>query len=460
VTTGGPWFLSATSAGVDWRMAAESLVTAAGIRMAVLAFDTADQIDAATRLDVHDPGGLTLAEATTLVRALVATHERTLVTAAGQGALLPLGRDGWTLAELAAATGGTFLVVTGPGPDAVNHTTLTLGALAGQGVSASVVTIGEVDEEALPVTPAGRIPDPPEGDPADWFDPALRTAPPVPPPVLPPRTVTGKRVVLGLVAVFVIMVLAVCGLAMRDPGETRVELSPIVGTEQTASAGWVTGPPVPLPVPAQPRRLATDACPQNAGRVTVTRPDATTTARVNAAWQRIEKWLAAHAPATARELRPGAPAGQVDAVQRQMSVAFPPDLVTSLRRHNGVTDQGFTLPPFFAPSSLGAIRGDWEVTCGVLANQDTSWTDDEWWHKQFVPFASAGDGGSLVVDQRPGGHGRVGEFYPEDGTSFEKWPASVTELLEGTAQSLETGRAYARHYTPKVTDGRLYWDVK
>jgi hypothetical protein len=77
-----------------------------------------------------------------------------------------------------------------------------------------------------------------------------------------------------------------------------------------------------------------------------------------------------------------------------------------------------------------------------------------------VPFAQDGSGGCLFTDQRAGGHGRVGEFYPEDGTSFERWPASFVELLEGTAKSLETGRPYAGNYRPKVgADGLLDWDI-
>lgn len=86
--------------------------------------------------------------------------------------------------------------------------------------------------------------------------------------------------------------------------------------------------------------------------------------------------------------------------------------------------------------------------------------DDEWWHRAFVPFATAGDGGCLLVDQRPGGHGRVGESYPEDGTGFDRWPASVVELLEGVAQALESGKPYAGRYRPVVNaGGRLDWEV-
>jgi cell wall assembly regulator SMI1 len=339
-------------------------------------------------------------------------------------------------------------VVTGPGPDAVNHTTLALGALAGHGIAASVVTVGEVDEEALPVTPAGRIPAVPGdfADAADWLDPILRARTvPAPPPAR--KTVNGKRLVLGLLAVFVVMVALVCGMAWLNR-------TPQVESHLEFVTTFRSDAPAPVP---RPRWSGTAVCPENTGQPALARPDATTTARVDAAWLRIEKWLAAHAPASARTLRTGAPAARIDAVQRRMSVAFPADLVASLRRHDGVLAAGaFSFPPFFSPEQLDSILRDWQVTCSVA----TGWPGG-WWDRGFVPFATAGDGGSLVVDQRPGGHGRVGDFYPERGTKFEEWPASFAELLEQTATSLETGRPFAGHYTPRTDSaGALDWDIE
>jgi cell wall assembly regulator SMI1 len=206
------------------------------------------------------------------------------------------------------------------------------------------------------------------------------------------------------------------------------------------------------------------ACPENTGRIVATQPSAAVTRRIDAAWRRIETWLAAHAPADAAALqKPAAPA-RIDAVQRRMSVAFPPDLVASLRRHDGITDRGvFALPPFYLPQGLGEIVSDWRTSCSILTDQRANGEVQEgepWWDPQFVPFAGSADGGSLLVDQRPGGHGRVGDFHAEEGVSFADWPASVTGLLEGTATSLETGKPYAGSYRPYVTrDGHLDWDI-
>jgi cell wall assembly regulator SMI1 len=316
----------------------------------------------------------------------------------------------------------------------------------------------------LPIRPAGRIPARAAERAGDfaaaarsWLDPMLhasagRPKAATPPPPAPPRaTVGGARVVLLLAGVFVTMSLVVCGLAFCD---RTVPDAAIVQVEATLRPQPDTAPRM-VPMPASPPPRA-DPCPKYRLPGTPTRADAGTTERVHAAWKRIENWLAARAPASRRSLRPPASAAAIARVQQEMSVEFPPDLVASLRRHDGVTGGGFALPFLFEPLAVDAIPREWSITCGVLGNEP----DDDWWHRSFVPFATAGDGGCLLVDQRPGGHGRVGEFYPEEGVDFARWPASVTELLERTARSLETGRPYDDRYRPTVTrEGVLDWEV-
>lgn len=273
---------------------------------------------------------------------------------------------------------------------------------------------------------------------------------------------TGRRAAAIVLAVVVASVLLVCAHnAMRtEAAYVQAELVPVqrptrngeverrleILTPESLSSGQPWQPPAHL------------VCPQYAGDA-AREPDARTTARVNAAWKRLERWLSAHAPATRATLRPPASNGRIAALQARMSVPFPPDLVASLRRHDGAAGRAaFTFPPFYQPLGLAEIVVDWEVNCLVLASQPSL---DDWWHADFVPFGSAGDGGSLLVDQRPGGHGRVGEFYPEEGTGFESWPSSVAELLEGVASALETGRPYAGQYRPTVTaSGALEWEIE
>ena len=216
---------------------------------------------------VADSGGLTLLRARGLVRELGRAYDLVLVTAPA-GLLVPLG-DGWTLADLAAAVQAPAIVVTGPGPAAINHATLALGALTGQGVPASVV-----------------------------------------------------------------------------------------------------------------------------------------------------------------------------------------------HRHDGVsTGFGFLLPPHHVLASIEEIHRDWRTRCDVISDLGAP-VDGSWWHRQLVPSGWDGSGGTLVVDQRPGGAGRVGSADPETGTGFDGWPPSLADHLERTATALETGRPFGGHHRPRVTpEGLLEWDA-
>ncbi|GAA3348973.1 hypothetical protein GCM10020358_69430 [Amorphoplanes nipponensis] len=521
---GGPWVLATTSASVDWQRAAAALAAASTVRAAALVFGSAERPgelllgELATVLEAGDAAAdpLSVDEAAAVVRTLARTHGLVLVVGV-PGLLVPAGRAGWTPMDLAVAVSAPVVVVTGTGPDAANHASLALGAVAAHGLAAAVITVGDLPGDAapaavpaadagaagepgpgdaaeqpvpeheagMPVTPAGRVP---AGALPDdhavaarrWLHPLLHasagrpkgdTPPPAPQPLPPPATTSGKRVVLLLAGVFVSLSLVVCGLAFCQPaGQTDMSLEQV---EVTAGPeGFVRPEPEPgdlarpgaAPGPdagAASARPVAEICPQHRGRVTPARPDRATTRRVNAAWQRIEDWLAAHAPAGRRSLAPPAAAQTVDAAQRRMSVAFPADLVASLRRHDGVRPRsaGFALPPFYLPMPVADLPAEWLMLCGVLAEVFDA-PESTWWDRAFVPFASSGDGGNLLVDQRPGRRGRVGEFFNEEGVSFDGWPGSVAELLERTADSLETGRPYAGRYRPRVTaDGALDWDI-
>ncbi|KUL35911.1 MULTISPECIES: dethiobiotin synthase [Actinoplanes] len=76
------------------------------------------------------------------IRAEADKHDLVLVEGAG-GLLVPMGLrpsgDAWTFADLATALGANVLVVARAGLGTLNHTALTLEALARRGVSAKVI---------------------------------------------------------------------------------------------------------------------------------------------------------------------------------------------------------------------------------------------------------------------------------------------------------------------------------
>jgi dethiobiotin synthetase len=69
---------------------------------------------------------------------LGAGHEEVLIEGAG-GLLVPMGAGGWTMADLAVALRCPVIVVARPGLGTLNHTALTLEALARRGLTGYVV---------------------------------------------------------------------------------------------------------------------------------------------------------------------------------------------------------------------------------------------------------------------------------------------------------------------------------
>ncbi|MGX7825708.1 SMI1/KNR4 family protein [Actinokineospora sp. 24-640] len=164
--------------------------------------------------------------------------------------------------------------------------------------------------------------------------------------------------------------------------------------------------------------------------------------RVDQAWERVERWLADTVPAEVTWNPPASDAAIVRA-QRAAGVAFPPDLVASLRRHDGVRAGGFTFPPFYAPMSTGEIAADARKLCA----------HDAGWDGAGVPFARDRGGWYLYLDPA----GRVAEHAP--GTAGGPRAATLAELLDMTADLLEGRRTDT--YLPAVgADGVLSWRLR
>lgn len=83
----------------------------------------------------------TRAELIDFIRAADGPDRLTLVEGAG-GLLVELGRDGVTLRDLAGELAAPVLVVVAPGLGTLNHTALTLEALAAQGIPCAGLVIG------------------------------------------------------------------------------------------------------------------------------------------------------------------------------------------------------------------------------------------------------------------------------------------------------------------------------
>jgi dethiobiotin synthetase len=75
------------------------------------------------------------------IRELAATHDHVLVEGSG-GVLVELDSDGGTLADLGSLLASPFVVVARPGLGTLNHTALTLEALAARGLDVLGVVLG------------------------------------------------------------------------------------------------------------------------------------------------------------------------------------------------------------------------------------------------------------------------------------------------------------------------------
>lgn len=86
-------------------------------------------------------GSVTPAAAAAAARELARDHDLVLVEGAG-GLLVRFDDDGGTLADVAAALGAPVLVVAAAGLGTLNHTALTVEALAARGVACAGVVVG------------------------------------------------------------------------------------------------------------------------------------------------------------------------------------------------------------------------------------------------------------------------------------------------------------------------------
>ncbi|RKN06995.1 SMI1/KNR4 family protein [Streptomyces radicis] len=167
-------------------------------------------------------------------------------------------------------------------------------------------------------------------------------------------------------------------------------------------------------------------------------------------WARIDAWLAAHAPASAARLNPGADPAALAAAERVLGIPLPADLAASLACHNGADPDVEVLPDLMLLPIDGVVE-QWELRNQVEAEfRDDEDEDDEalaplehpYWDRLWIPVAHF-QGDLDVIDMRPGpGHGRLGWSGHDGSGSFGDgtWP-SFGAWLAAVAHVLMTGEA-------------------
>ena len=266
-------------------------------------------------------------------------------------------------------------------------------------------------------------------------------AAPVPPA---PRLISGKRVA---VALLILVIVALQAIYMINVMSRRSGAGlGLRAVRRDRRGGCPHGLPMPVREPV---------CPEGRLAGVPTVADAATSARVAAAWTRIETFLAARAPATAAALRPGAAPERIAATQARMSVAFPADLVASLSRHDGMSHGR---PDRSSRRSTGrSARTRSTGSGGPSATLIAGSPDSGWWHPHTC--RSPRTAAATPCSSTGGPSGSAG-FDHESGVRFREWPSPFAAFLEAVATSLETGQPYAGRYRPQVgPDGTLGWDA-
>ncbi|MEU3521999.1 SMI1/KNR4 family protein [Streptomyces sp. NPDC006654] len=182
-----------------------------------------------------------------------------------------------------------------------------------------------------------------------------------------------------------------------------------------------------------------------------------TTALVDDSWDRIDSWLREHAPRTFASLGPPAADDEIRAAQEELNVTFPPDLVASLRRHDGARS-GEEAFRFMTHDRLLGLQEIVEATRfmrSVAADLDEE-EAESYWHPAYLKLGSYGvtaDG--LTIDCRPGrgSYGVIGRFFDETGTEFGRADSLGAYLAELAVQLKSSkGRSAV------AFNGRLIWE--
>jgi cell wall assembly regulator SMI1 len=177
-------------------------------------------------------------------------------------------------------------------------------------------------------------------------------------------------------------------------------------------------------------------------------------------WERIESWLATHAPKILQGLLPGATADAIHATEEQLGIQFPDDVRASYAMHDG---QRGTTPSFMGEwelLSLQAIVKHWSLLKELL--DAGTFTDAEavvetvgpvrenWWNAKWIPVTHNGAGDFYCLDMDPAPGGKQGQIitYWHVNTQREKIADSFQELMKKFADDL-----YADKY--KVEDDML-----
>ncbi|MFB6579457.1 SMI1/KNR4 family protein [Streptomyces sp. NPDC056402] len=181
---------------------------------------------------------------------------------------------------------------------------------------------------------------------------------------------------------------------------------------------------------------------------------------VATSWQRIDAWLALHAPARLAELAPPASPHTIDQLEVTLGVRLPTDLRASLLCHDGDSSYLGILPcgPLYSTDAIAEVR---QMRMEIWEGEnDPAEQENPWWGTQWIPFAGS-DGDEHFIDAGPGlWHNHLGRASHDEHAYFLGWP-SLGSWLHEVAKAMEHhDRADLLHAVahPSVDeDGEIDW---
>ncbi len=172
---------------------------------------------------------------------------------------------------------------------------------------------------------------------------------------------------------------------------------------------------------------------------------------MDAAWERIERWLMAHAPQVAAGLNPPASEAELAETEAALGVQFPADFRAAYLRHNGQKPDAPSLIDGWDLLSLERIRDEWQTWNELLAGGEFAGAESEgdgvfvrrdWWNPGWIPITYNGSGDHQCLDLAPGPEGTVGqiiEMWHDEGAR-PLLAASFGEWFDHFAEEVAAGR--------------------
>lgn len=202
-------------------------------------------------------------------------------------------------------------------------------------------------------------------------------------------------------------------------------------------------------------------------------------------WNRIEEWLAVHAPEALAALNPPATLEQIRETECLLGWELPPDVVESFLVHNGENRIGPGLVDGWQLLPLDEVLSNWRVwrdlveagTFDSCASESDDVTSTKWYDLGWIPLAHDGSGNFKCLDLNPGIRGTHGQIIdvdhevPDrgaDASSFRAWFTHLADRYEagelvfddeGIIQSREDQDADERQPPPRVAIWNLGGEV-